>query len=158
MMETAGQAMCNGKRLCGFSFVHITFGCFFSGDKLSIGEGEGIHDGSLDWMCIIDDEESTGTSKDVASAACVQATVDPMEIIDSDTELNPQEDSQVPSSKGPVVSAETQEASSDLPVGEQTFGNPQLVQLMCIDSDPTPYRSVGATRVLLTCWRQKICT
>ncbi|CAE7235066.1 unnamed protein product, partial [Symbiodinium necroappetens] len=105
-------------------------------NQLSIDEGEGTRDGSSDSMCIIDDdEESTGASKDVASAAAAQVPVDPMEIVDSDTELSPQEDSPAPLSKVPLVSAETQEASSDPPVGEQTFANPQLIQLMCIDSD-----------------------
>lgn len=89
-------------------------------------------------MCIIDDddaEESPGASKDVASAAAAPAAVDPMEIIDSDTELTPQEDSPAPLSKVPLVAVETQEASSDPPVGKQTFADSQLIQLMCIDSD-----------------------
>ncbi|CAE7196558.1 unnamed protein product, partial [Symbiodinium sp. CCMP2456] len=107
-------------------------------NQFSIAEGEGTHDESSDSMCIIDDddaEESPGASKDVASAAAAPAAVDPMEIIDSDTELTPQEDSPAPLSKVPLVAVETQEASSDPPVGKQTFADSQLIQLMCIDSD-----------------------
>ncbi|CAE7805530.1 unnamed protein product [Symbiodinium sp. CCMP2592] len=97
-------------------------------------------------MCITDDEEPTGTSKEVASAACAQAAADPVEIIDSDTELNPHDGSQVPLSTVPLVSAETQEASSDLPVGDQTFANPQFFPFMCIDSDDEDVQAAPLTK------------